>query len=384
MWQLQNFDIDDFLANYWQRKPLLIRQALPGFNSVLTPEELAGLACEPGVSGRLVIEKDADTPWHVQYGPFQETDFTRLPPTHYSLLVAECEKWLPELQPLVDCFDFIPHWRFDDLMISYAPDQGSVGPHVDEYDVFLLQGSGQRKWSINHQAVQNPAIIDGLELAILQQFEADESWTLAPGDMLYLPPGIAHHGVAIGDGCMTYSIGFRAHQVSDVIDSFQLEADAQGLTHTRYRDVTLNRNRHPYEIRTEDILQYKAMVYQALDQSTALWPDIVGKLLSDSTLSEDVETLPCDSFEQATQFLWQKHPDARFFYHADEQQVRLYANGQLHALPQSPENIDFCQWLCQQRLFPLDSLEQTPDPTHASLLLQLINQHALIPVIDDE
>ena len=139
MWQLNNFDIDDFLANYWQKKPLLIRQALPGFKSVLSPEELAGLACEEGVHSRLVLEKDGDIPWQLNYGPFVEEVFTSLPATHYSLLVSECEKWIPELQELVDCFNFIPKWRIDDLMISYAPEHGSVGPHIDEYDVIAYR-----------------------------------------------------------------------------------------------------------------------------------------------------------------------------------------------------------------------------------------------------
>ena len=253
MWRLHNFDREDFLANYWQQKPLLIRQALPGFETVISPEELAGLAMEPGVHSRLVIEKDAESPWQLSYGPFSEERFTSLPRSHYSLLVSECEKWIPELRALLDQFTFIPRWRIDDLMISYAPDQGSVGPHIDEYDVFLIQAKGRREWMIESRIRECPELIEGLDLAILRDFDPDQRWVLEPGDLLYLPPKIPHHGVALGDGCMNYSVGFRAPAVSDVMDSFLLEAADQGLTDTRYYDGDLRTARDPAEILDRDL-----------------------------------------------------------------------------------------------------------------------------------
>ena len=149
MLKLQGLDTAEFVSRYWQKKPCLLRGALAGFESPVTPEELAGLACEEGVHCRLVIEDGGEKPWQLRYGPFVEQDFLDLPDTRYSLLVSECEKWLPELGDLLDCFRFIPDWRIDDLMISYAPEGGSVGPHVDEYDVFLIQAMGRRptrKW----------------------------------------------------------------------------------------------------------------------------------------------------------------------------------------------------------------------------------------------
>ena len=147
MWQLQGFDSEAFVDRYWQKKPCVIRQALVDFESPVTPEELAGLACEDEVHCRLVLERDGLQPWQLRYGPFQEQDFLDLPESHYSLLVSECEKWFPELAGLLDQFHFIPDWRIDDLMLSYAPRDGSVGPHVDEYDVFLLQAMGFRFFS---------------------------------------------------------------------------------------------------------------------------------------------------------------------------------------------------------------------------------------------
>ncbi len=146
MYQLQNLDVDTFLNEYWQKKPCVIRQAFQNFESPISPEELAGLACEKEVHSRLVLEKGGTKPWQLKYGPFEEADFLSLPKTHYSLLVSECEKWVPEFADLIDQFKFIPSWRIDDLMVSYAPPGGSVGPHSDEYDAFLLQAEGHRHW----------------------------------------------------------------------------------------------------------------------------------------------------------------------------------------------------------------------------------------------
>jgi 50S ribosomal protein L16 3-hydroxylase len=384
MWQLQNLDIDRFLAEYWQRKPLLIRQALPGFESVLSPEELAGLACEEGVHSRLVQEKGGSSPWQLRYGPFEEQDFTSLPESHYSLLVSECEKWLPELQQLLECFEFIPKWRIDDLMISYAPDGGSVGPHVDEYDVFLIQAYGRRQWSIQHDLIDTAEIIPDIDLAIMTDFNADESWTLEPGDVLYLPPKIPHHGIAVGDGCMTYSVGFRAPTVGHIFDSFLLEASDRGLTDQRYYDHPFGRLDDSAEINARDIKHFKALVTDTLKQSAGLWPDIVGKMLSDATLSEDVETIPCENFDQAGNYLWQKHPDAKLFYFLDQEFIHLYHNGQVSRLVRSPENLDIIRILCHAELIPVADFSMETSKETQSLILALIENTTLIPVLEDD
>ncbi|MDQ7072792.1 MAG: cupin domain-containing protein [Gammaproteobacteria bacterium] len=135
-----------FLEQYWQKKPLLIRQAYTDFKSPITPDELAGLACEPEIESRLIEEYGQDKNWQVTAGPLSEADFERLPATHWTMLVQDVDKHLPELQYLLDPFRFIPDWRRDDLMISYAPQHGTVGPHTDSYDVFLLQAMGTRRW----------------------------------------------------------------------------------------------------------------------------------------------------------------------------------------------------------------------------------------------
>jgi len=383
MWRLHNFDREDFLANYWQQKPLLIRQALPGFETVISPEELAGLAMEPGVHSRLVIEKDAESPWQLSYGPFSEERFTSLPRSHYSLLVSECEKWIPELRALLDQFTFIPRWRIDDLMISYAPDQGSVGPHIDEYDVFLIQAKGRREWMIESRIRECPELIEGLDLAILRDFDPDQRWVLEPGDLLYLPPKIPHHGVALGDGCMNYSVGFRAPAVSDVMDSFLLEAADQGLTDTRYYDGDLRTARDPAEILDRDLERFRALAETLLRESRALWPDIVGKLVSDSTLSEDIPGSEISKLQELEACVWQPHPDSRFAFHLGES-LRLYANGRAYALPADEAHHAVVRRICNRQRFTARELQAGLSPDWDRCLLELVNQRALIPVFDEE
>lgn len=383
MWQLQNFHVDDFLANYWQKKPLLIRQAIAGFSTLLSPEELAGLACEQGVHSRLVIEKDDEKPWQLSYGPFKERDFTSLPKTHYSLLVSECEKWLPELRQLIDLFSFIPRWRIDDLMISYAPEHGSVGPHIDEYDVFLLQANGQRRWSIQQQKIDKPEVLPDIDLAIMRHFDADEEWVLEPGDILYLPPHIAHHGVAIGDGCMTYSVGFRAPALSDIMDSVMLEASEHHLTDTRYQDPPLSPRQFSSEIFSQDVDQFQTLVEKMMQKSASLWPDIVGKLVSDCTLAEDITSISCKTLQDIAAYDWQKHPDSRFFFYRDSQQLRLYVNGRVELLDMTAAHLEFCLLLCEQQQFTYEELSDQLTADTETLLLKLINSHALIPDIDE-
>ncbi len=383
MWTLHNFDRDDFLANYWQKKPLLIRQALPGFETVISPEELAGLAMEPGVHSRLVIEKDADEPWQLSYGPFSEERFTTLPRSHYSLLVSECEKWIPELRPLLDQFTFIPRWRIDDLMISYAPDQGSVGPHIDEYDVFLIQANGRREWMIESRIRECPELIEGLDLAILRDFDPDQSWVLEPGDLLYLPPKIPHHGVALGDGCMNYSVGFRAPAVSDVMDSFLLEAADHGFTDRRYYDGDLRTPRDPAEILEQDLQGFRMLVAELLTDAKNLWPDIVGKLVSDSTLAEDIPGIELDRLEQAADHRWQPHPDSRFAFHEITGGLTLYANGKAYKLPASHAQRQVVTRLCNRQDYALEELQPGLSDAWSDCLLQLINERALIPLDDD-
>lgn len=269
----------DFLRDYWQKKPLLIRHALPDFITPLSPEELAGLACEEDVPARLILERGGDYPWQLKQGPFSEEDFTSLPEEGYSLLVTDCDKLIPDLMHLVTGFRFLPDWRIDDLMISYAPPGGSVGAHIDEYDVFLLQGMGRRRWGIEYP-VAHTEFVPGLDIRLLVDFEPTDEWVLEPGDMLYLPPGVPHHGVAI-DPCMTFSIGFRAplwHEMAaGVCDRLQLRADQTA----RYTDGLLQPQENPGELTADTRRRLRDGVRAILNADD----DLLDRLLAE-TLSE--------------------------------------------------------------------------------------------------
>jgi 50S ribosomal protein L16 3-hydroxylase len=212
---------DEFLNNYWQKKPLVIRGALPDFINQITPDELAGLAMEDDIESRLVTHTPDQQPsWHLKTGPFLESDFQALSDNNWTLLVNGVDKILPELGLLFDNFNFIPQWRVDDLMISYAVNNGSVGPHYDLYDVFLYQAKGSRKWSLTSQNCTEDNFIQDVDLRIMQKFNIESEYILNEGDMLYLPAKIGHYGVAINDECMTYSFGYRSYSDQELWDDF--------------------------------------------------------------------------------------------------------------------------------------------------------------------
>ena len=220
MVHFQSIDVKTFLSDYWQKKPLLIRQALPNFINLLSADELAGLAMEEEVESRMVFETPSESPfWRLKRGPFVEADFRSLPKTHWTLLVQGVDQLIPELASLFDHFDFIPQWRVDDLMISYAVKHGNVGPHFDNYDVFLYQAQGARKWSLTTKNCNESNSLQNVELRLMEHFDVEEEHTLLQGDMLYLPPHVGHHGVSLDDDCITYSFGYRSYQGQELWDS---------------------------------------------------------------------------------------------------------------------------------------------------------------------
>jgi 50S ribosomal protein L16 3-hydroxylase len=227
-----------FLRDYWQKRPLLIRGAFADFRNPVAPDDLAGLACEELALSRIAIHEPKHDRWTLRTGPFGENDFSKLPRTHWTLLVQDADKWDADVAALLGRFSFLPSWRIDDVMVSYAEDGGSVGAHVDQYDVFLLQGLGSRDWRISTDASAPKAFREDSELKLLREFTPTHAWLLDPGDMLYLPPGVPHHGIARG-ACMTYSIGMRAPSKADLLGDF-VDHLIEGLPEdARYTDADL-------------------------------------------------------------------------------------------------------------------------------------------------
>lgn len=260
--QFSHFDIDAFLSGYWQKKPLLIRNPWASWRNPLDPGELAGLACEDTVEARLVTQDGKS--WTVEHGPFPEARFGTLGPALWTLLVQAVDHHAPDVAALIEPFRFVPNWRIDDVMVSLAADCGGIGPHFDRYDVFLVQGLGRRRWRIGAMCDDTAELLPHDDLRLLASFEAEDEWILEPGDILYVPPGVAHEGVAIGEDCMTYSIGFRAPSRAELIGGWCDDLLASMTDDDRYVDPDLRAQANPGEISAGAIDRLHAMVTETM------------------------------------------------------------------------------------------------------------------------
>ena len=242
-----------FLRDWWQKKPLMVRGGFPGFTSPLSSEGLLALACRDSVSSRLIMEEGGRYPWELLVGPFEPEDFRSLPPRGWTILVGDVDRHVPAVAEILTPFRFLPNWRIDDVQVSYAPPGGNAGPHVDNYDVFLVQGQGQRRWQISHvPAPEDVALVENADMALLEEFAPDTEWVLSPGDLLYLPPRIPHLGVALGP-CMTYSVGFRAPAAIDILHGLLDAAVAREDGAERFGDAGRAPSAEPGRLAQSDL-----------------------------------------------------------------------------------------------------------------------------------
>lgn len=265
----------DFLRTHWQKKPLLIRAAWSDFQGILSRDALMDLACQEDAHSRLVTHVDGI--WNVRHGPLTKEDYPQQSGVQWTVLVQDVNHHLHAARDLLSRFNFIPHARLDDLMVSYAPAGGGIGAHFDSYDVFLLQGEGERRWQISAQ--QDRDLIDGAPLKILKNFTPEQEWVLLAGDMLYLPPGYAHHGIAETD-CMTYSIGFRAPSHQEIMTEFLIYMQDQVAAEGFYSDPDLPLQDHPAQISAFMHDQVKAILSQ-INWSSSEINDFLGQYLSE-------------------------------------------------------------------------------------------------------
>ena len=265
--RLIDFDAEAFLRDYWQKKPMLIKNPWGVWNNPLAPDELAGLACENTVESRLIVQTDGNMT--VENGPLAEARFATLGTNPWTLLVQAVDTHVAEVAALIDPFRFIPNWRIDDVMVSYATDDGGVGAHFDQYDVFLIQGLGTRRWQVGGLCDAQTALLPHDDLRLLSAFDVAAEWLLEPGDILYVPPRIAHNGIAVGDDCMTYSIGFRAPSRGELIADYADDLVGDIDEDDRYADPDLAAQQNPGEITGVALDRLHAMITQKLADRAA-------------------------------------------------------------------------------------------------------------------
>jgi 50S ribosomal protein L16 3-hydroxylase len=375
---LNQFNAEKFLRDYWQKKPVVLRNALVDFIDPISPEELAGLACEEGSEARMVIG-DADG-FLLEHGPFEENRFATLPEKDWSLLVQAVDHCVPAVAQLMEHFRFIPNWRIDDVMVSYAAKGGTVGKHFDNYDVFLIQGQGSRLWQVGQYCDQTVVMQPHDELSLLADFELQEQWQLNPGDILYIPPRVAHYGVATTDDCMTYSIGFRAPAHADIISHFCDHVLAGLNDQQRFIDDSLSPLNNPGEITPQAIEQIQSVLKEHFtnkESITQWFGEYVSELkYDDSQLPTNNYTIAnlIDILERNTSI----HRDAssRFVFAANDNGLSLFVNGQSY--PCLPEQQALVELLAEHSTFSNKQLaEHTALQNNQALLCNLFNQGCL-------
>lgn len=371
---LPGFDSAAFLRDHWQRQPLLLRNPWGAWHNPLEPDELAGLACEPQVESRLVVQSAGE--WTLENGPLAEDRFATLGRDPWTLLVQAVDHYVPPVADLVEPFRFIPNWRIDDVMISYATQGGGVGAHFDRYDVFLIQGLGTRRWQLGAMCGDDtPQIISG-GLRQLAEFDPVAEWVLEPGDVLYVPPGIAHNGVALSDDCMTYSVGFRAPSQAELLSGWA-DAVIDGLSDDRrYTDAVLDPAANPGEIPAEALARLHALAVAGLQDSAGFARWFGG--YATAPKNPEIDWRPeepfadgevADALAQGDTLI--RNPASRFAFVREGDGVTLFVDGE--AYPCSGPLAAFAKTLCAAPTVPAGAV----DSAAHDLIRDLLNTGAL-------
>ncbi|MCB1841511.1 MAG: cupin domain-containing protein [Halioglobus sp.] len=325
-------DISAFLARHWQREPLLVRNAVAQFKPPISADELAGLALEDSVESRLVTQRGQR--WQVRHGPFTTTDLQLEQP--FTLLVQAVDHYVPEVEQLLRAVDFIPAWRIDDIMVSYGTDGASVGPHYDHYDVFLLQGEGAKRWRIGQRCDASTPLLDNEEMRILRDFQPTADYLLQTGDMLYVPPGVAHWGIAEGDST-TFSIGFRAPRRSDMLARWADQMLAGIGSDAFFGDAGRKPSAATGEITREDRQQARATLRRVIEQldDDRWFGELVTEPRYDCT-PDASELAQAQSLLRAGPTRMLRNPAAVLAWQHNDPTITAFANGESLTLDASP------------------------------------------------
>jgi 50S ribosomal protein L16 3-hydroxylase len=361
----------DFFQNHWQKKPLIIRQAITLSENILCKKSLFALAGDENIDTRLVMEH-GKRPWEVHFGPFDDSELTDLPVSHWTILFQDMDKHVPEVARILEQFEGMPRWRIDDVMISFAVDQGSVGPHTDEYDVFLIQTHGKRRWRINADPSADRSLVPELDMKILQQFDTDQEWLLEPGDVLYLPPNVAHWGVAEGD-CITWSVGFRAPSTAELF-SHWAEEKLQSIPDKRYSDPDLEIQQHHGEILPDAIESLKKMLLISLSQETGDFAQWFGRYITEpkenlQPFPDEHAVDPAELVEMINKETLHRHPASSILYTLSGNDLFLFCGGHSYSLPAN--YLPFAILLSQEDSWNGDQLNDWLDERVVEILLDL-------------
>lgn len=322
---------EQFLSEYWQKKPLLVRNAMPEIANLLEPDDVMELALEEHVTARLIKQKDRDpNQWSVKSSPLLKADFQKMPKL-WTLLVQAVDHYSFDLSEMWKKFPFIPQWRRDDIMVSYAPQGGSVGKHFDFYDVFLVQGYGHRRWQLGQMCDAETALVPGQPLKLLPEIEVNFDEVLAPGDLLYVPPGLAHYGVA-EDDCLTFSFGFRMPNVSDMMDRVGDKFSENESLRNPLVDIIRDQVGAIGEVSGNELEYLKEQIMQQLHNSNVL-EDAIMTLMSEPKYPENLpeaEEIGTGDLEEALDqgYSLMLEPASRLLYTEADGDVLFWANGE--------------------------------------------------------
>ena len=328
---LGGISAEQFLAEYWQKKPLLVRNALPEIAGLLEPDDVMELALEEHISARLIKQKDKDPEqWTVKSSPLIKGDFQKMPKL-WTLLVQAVDHYSFDLAELWKKFSFIPQWRRDDIMVSYAPKGGSVGKHFDFYDVFLVQGYGHRRWQLGQMCNAETEFAAGQPLRLLPDMDVNFDEVLAPGDLLYVPPGLSHYGVA-EDECLTFSFGFRMPNITEMMDRVSDKFSDDQLLKNPLADIIRDQHSPIGQISQNELEYLKAKLFEQLQNSTVL-EDAIMSLMSEPKYPENIpeaEEIGAGDLEEALEQGYQLmlEPASRLLYTDQDDALLFWANGE--------------------------------------------------------
>lgn len=358
---LQDFDSAHFLQHYWQQQYGVFRNAVPDAASLLSADELAGLALEDCVESRLISGTEA----LVQHGPFSEEQLQQFPAENASLLVQAVDHYLPQINELREAFGFLPSWRVDDVMISFASNNGGVGPHYDHYDVFLIQGQGQREWRLGPRIEDDQGQRSAGGLHLLAPYSPTDTFTLQPGDMLYIPAGFAHWGISSGDS-LCLSVGFRAPALHEILQQWAADTADTLSDKLRYQDPSASHHDR-YELPANNLQQIHQLLQDKLTPQALA--DATARLVSEPKYEHAVD--PARLQEASPQTLY-KTPDCRMLISNN----RLFANG--HVLQGSAEHdVDTLIALCDSDSITPEFQEKLLKTAQGKLLLQELLNYAV-------